>query len=242
LSKQKSELKFADPSVAGNPNIWFTADTHWWHRAILKPDYSGRPFRDVEEMNEVMIANWNTLVQPTDVVFHLGDFAMAGPKSATNVARRLNGRKFIVYGNHDLKQRGVPEFESLFEKIIDFGCQIKIEDAEAFQAVRRITMCHYAFRIWNKSHFGTWSLYGHSHGNLIEPENLLSMDVGVDATARRLVEPQSSRWTWNPDGRIMPDICKPEYRPISYAEVKAIMATRTWKPIDHHRRDGNADE
>jgi hypothetical protein len=35
-------------------------------------------------------------------------------------------------------------------------------------------------RVWNRSHHGSWHLYGHSHGRLPEPPTLLSMDVGVD--------------------------------------------------------------
>jgi hypothetical protein len=29
-----------------------------------------------------------------------------------------------------------------------------------------IVLCHYAMRVWNRSHHGAWHLYGHSRGNL----------------------------------------------------------------------------
>ena len=54
--------------------IFFTADTHWGHRNIIR--YCQRPFADVEEMNEALITNWNSTVGKDDIVFHLGDFAM----------------------------------------------------------------------------------------------------------------------------------------------------------------------
>lgn len=41
-----------------------------------------------------------------------------------------------------------------------------------------ITLCHYAMRVWNKSHFNAWQLYGHSHGNLSPLGK--QYDVGVD--------------------------------------------------------------
>jgi len=230
---KKAELRIEAPTP-GN-QLFFISDTHFFHKAILRPDYSGRPFKDVEDMNESMVELWNATVAPTDRVFHLGDFAMAGPRSTINLIRRLNGRKHLVHGNHDLKIRGIPEAEALFERVIDFGCQIKVEDPEAFQGAQRITLCHYAFRIWNKSHYGAWSLYGHSHGNLPEPDNMLSMDVGVDATARRVIEPQASRWTWGE--RRMPETTRGAYRPISYAEVKTILSQRSFKAIDHHRQE-----
>jgi hypothetical protein len=43
-----------------------------------------------------------------------------------------------------------------------------------------IVLCHYALRVWNRSNHGSWHLYGHSHGRLLETPNSLSMDVGVD--------------------------------------------------------------
>ena len=29
-----------------------------------------------------------------------------------------------------------------------------------------VVLCHYAMRVWDRSHYGSWHLYGHSHGNL----------------------------------------------------------------------------
>jgi calcineurin-like phosphoesterase family protein len=41
-----------------------------------------------------------------------------------------------------------------------------------------IILCHYAMRVWDRSHYGSMHLYGHSHGHL--PDYGKSMDVGVD--------------------------------------------------------------
>ncbi len=235
---KKSELRFENPGSC-DTQLYFVSDTHFWHRSILRPDYSGRPFGTIEEMNETMIHNWNAIVRPKDVVFHLGDFAMAGPKSTVAIIRRLNGRKYLIRGNHDLKIRDVPEADALFERTADM-IQIKVMDPTAHQQTQRITLCHYAMRLWNKSHFGTWQLYGHSHGNLSEPENMFSMDVGVDATVRRIMEPDASRWKWEPISEAIPVELRPEYRPISYFEVKAILGKRKFTPIDHHRDDEDA--
>jgi hypothetical protein len=43
-----------------------------------------------------------------------------------------------------------------------------------------VVICHYAVRVWNRSHHGAWHLYGHSHGNIPDTPTSLSMDVGVD--------------------------------------------------------------
>ena len=79
--------------------IYFTSDTHFGHLRII--ELSKRPFRDLAEMNETIIRNWNETVQPDDTLIHLGDFAM-GPKiEHPNFFRRLNGRKVLIRGNHD---------------------------------------------------------------------------------------------------------------------------------------------
>ena len=78
--------------------IFFTADTHWGHRNIIR--YCQRPFVDVEEMNEALITNWNNTVGKDDIVFHLGDFAMGGSAEWCRLLERLNGRIYLILGNH----------------------------------------------------------------------------------------------------------------------------------------------
>lgn len=72
---------------------------------------------------------------------------------------------------------------------------------------QKIVLCHYAMLVWNKSHHNTWHLYGHSHGSLPDNPQSNSFDVGVDC--------------WN-------------YYPVSFSEVAAKMAKKSWKPLDHH--------
>ena len=52
---------------------WFSADFHLNHKNILR--YTNRPFKNINEMNYVLIKNWNSRVKPEDTVFFLGDFA-----------------------------------------------------------------------------------------------------------------------------------------------------------------------
>lgn len=80
-------------------NTWFTSDTHFGHKNILEYEKDARPFSTIEEMNEVMIDRWNSVVGKKDIVFHLGDFALG--RSNIKIAERLNGKKKLVMGNHD---------------------------------------------------------------------------------------------------------------------------------------------
>lgn len=141
---------------------WFSADTHFGHAKIIQ--YCNRPFKSIEEMDETLIKNWNYVVQPEDVVYHLGDFAW---RNIGKYAERLNGNIHLVRGSHD-KQIG--NFSSYFITVTDLK-SIVING-------NRIVLCHYAMRVWQASHFNSWQLYGHSHGRL-KPEGK-QWDVGVD--------------------------------------------------------------
>ena len=79
--------------------IWFTSDTHFGHKQVIK--FCDRPYNSVEEMDEALIENWNSRVKPNDLVFHLGDFAMASKGRWKNLLSSLNGQKYLVLGNHD---------------------------------------------------------------------------------------------------------------------------------------------
>lgn len=88
-------------------DIWVISDTHFNHANILNfKDSNGRPTRDfdtVEEMNERMIKNWNSVVKPGDKVYHLGDVLFGENKEdwMNKNFPRLNGQKRLIVGNHD---------------------------------------------------------------------------------------------------------------------------------------------
>lgn len=79
--------------------IWIISDTHFNHKNII--EYCNRPFKDVEEMNKEMIKRWNNTVKKEDIVWHLGDFAMGDKEQVASIVNQLNGRIFLVMGNHD---------------------------------------------------------------------------------------------------------------------------------------------
>lgn len=187
--------------------IYFTSDLHLDHANIIK--YCNRPFDSVEQMNELLIKNWNSVVNPEDEVYVLGDLVLSRPDRAISLVRRLNGQKFLIEGNHDKKLLKVPEFRQFFVWVRSLS-ELKVHDIDAYRDTQSIVLCHYAMRVWNKSHAGAWHLYGHSHGTLPDDPNSLSFDVGVDAN---------------------------HFKPLSYQEVKAHMKKKTWKPIDHHVAD-----
>lgn len=80
-------------------NVWFISDTHFYHHNIIR--YCNRPFKNVEEMNQTMIQNWNNIINKEDKVFHLGDFSFGDFDEIKGIACRLNGNKYLIKGNHD---------------------------------------------------------------------------------------------------------------------------------------------
>ena len=63
--------------------------------------YDKRPFRDVTEMNEALIKNWNRAVGPSDTVYHLGDVSILRPEKTRDILDSLNGKIFLIRGTHD---------------------------------------------------------------------------------------------------------------------------------------------
>lgn len=174
-------------------NLFFTADTHFSHKNIVK--YSNRPFANSQEMDQRMIENWNAKVPVNGVVWFLGDFAFSDEEPAQRILNRLNGSKHLIIGNHDKTGVRLKGWKSISRM------------EEIYAENQMIVLCHYAMKVWNKSHHGTWQLYGHSHGSLPDDPNALAFDVGVDCH---------------------------NYTPLSFFDVERIMQKKTFKPIDHH--------
>ncbi len=78
--------------------LFVVSDTHFFHKNIIR--YCQRPFADINEMTEALVANWNEAVGPDDVVLHLGDVCFNYGRMF-EVMERLNGRKQLILGNHD---------------------------------------------------------------------------------------------------------------------------------------------
>jgi calcineurin-like phosphoesterase family protein len=181
-----------------------TSDTHAFHYNIIK--YSNRPFDNVTEMNAVMAMNINKLLVPGDTLYHLGDWAFGNLQCSIDFRSMINpGIKIIlIIGNHDERHARYPQWVKLFNKVYDLY-ETKLNG-------KRTTLCHYAMRVWNKSHHGAWHLYGHSHGSLADDQHSLSFDVGVDCH---------------------------NFMPLTFEQIAVIMDKKLWKPVDHHGADAS---
>lgn len=152
--------------------IWFTSDLHFGHRSAIT--MNGRPFEDVEEMNEALIRRYNEVVTADDTVYILGDLCYRMPiEEANQLIGRLNGKKILLKGNHDKMYD-----DTLFEGIYDF--------LEIHEDGLIIALMHYPMMQWPMGNHGSLHLHGHMHNsseyNLAQQaQNIRRYDVGVDA-------------------------------------------------------------
>jgi len=151
-------------------NTYFTSDTHFYHKNIIK--YDNRPFNSIEEMNDTIINNWNSIVKPNDYVFHLGDFSFSNITLIKELLNKLNGIKYLILGNHDNISSNLDEY---FQYITNY-MSINIQDEDNKQ---QIILCHYPFIEWDRKHYGSWNLHGHCHGTL-QTKIQNQLDVGVN--------------------------------------------------------------
>lgn len=155
--------------------IWFTADSHFFHSKMWKEfEPQTRPFKSTEEMNDELIARWNAVIKPTDTVYHLGDFACIWYSSKAvymfeELCKKLQGHKYIIPGNHDDKRL-------LLEQT-----KVKVLPAQFVLCWNKqhFILSHFPMLTWDRSHYGTFQLFGHHHGHL--QTKWRQMDVGVDA-------------------------------------------------------------
>lgn len=152
---------------------WYTADPHFWHYNILK--YEARPYKDITEMNEGLINNWNKKVQKNDSIYILGDFSFGNADQTLEILNRLQGKKYLIKGNHD-RVINTLEIRNKFEWVRDYFV-VKENNIP-------IIMFHYPIQTWDRKHYGSLHFYGHVHSNISDYALVNNIpnayNVGVD--------------------------------------------------------------
>ena len=107
-----------DNTLEVTPYTWIISDTHFFHENIGR--YCNRP----ENWQELIIKNWNDLISPGDDVLHLGDFALGKKSNFELLTGMLNGRLFLIRGNHDRLSKTYCETHGV--NLIDDSLRIKM--------------------------------------------------------------------------------------------------------------------
>jgi calcineurin-like phosphoesterase family protein len=163
-------------------------------------------------MDSHLINQINATVGIDDILWHLGDFCWGKSRDpsafASRYRRAINCKNvFLVIGNHDRE-----ETWGAFNEFHHYN-EIKVGS-------KHIILSHYSHSFWNRSHYGSWMLYGHAHATAeawldANMPGRLSMDVGVDNVAR----------------------LTGEYRPISSEEISDFFASRKGFHVDGHKKN-----
>lgn len=150
------------------PDTLFTSDTHFGHHKLV--DWKTRP----EEFNEIIVKNWNKTVNKKDVVVVLGDLTMVGFEETLFYTSKLNGKKYLVRGNHD--EKSTSWYKRLgFEVLPDLSYKYHDKYDNWYRILFTHEPVHPIPEKWLNVH-------GHLHGNghrasLKSPNHI---DVGVD--------------------------------------------------------------
>jgi calcineurin-like phosphoesterase family protein len=132
---------------------WFTSDTHFGHTNIIR--FCNLPYANADDMDRDMIDNWNALVDPEDIVFHLGDVSFHKVEKTKEILNSLNGRKHLIKGNHD----HTDNYKRCFHSIQDY---LFLKNYNGYGT--DIALFHYPIESWNKKYYNSLHLHGHSHG------------------------------------------------------------------------------
>ena len=134
---------------------FFIADTHFHHENVIK--FDKRPFASLEEMNQVLIKNWNSVIQPNDHIYILGDFCWktAQDEAYKELIKILHGHKHLIKGNHD-PLKWTMTYSKYFESIDDYK-EIKVNGYH-------LILSHYPLLCFKADYNDNcWMLHGHVH-------------------------------------------------------------------------------
>lgn len=147
-------------------NTWIISDTHFSHKSILSFKRSdGSPLRDfkhVDEMDQYMIDQWNSVVHPDDKVYHLGDVAMCNITKLTEIFSHLPGRKVLIKGNHDTLK--LSQYAYLFS------------DVRAYHVLDGLLLAHIPVHPESLSRW-KGQIHGHLHYNKVKDPRYFNVSV-----------------------------------------------------------------
>lgn len=147
-------------------STWFTSDQHFGHTNIIK--YSGRPFADVDMMNNELIARFNAAVSPEDDVWHVGDFSL-DEVLVKKFLPLLRGKHHLISGNHDRCHPTHRKSAAAMQRYLRYG----FVDVRPEHRVGQFRLCHLPYEPTGPADEryadmrpkdkGVWLLCGHVH-------------------------------------------------------------------------------
>jgi calcineurin-like phosphoesterase family protein len=207
-------LKFNNPNI----NHWVCSDLHLNHNKEFL--YVKRGFNNIEEHNETVLNNINTLVKPDDILFSLGDFCLTTPEDKfEELISRINCKNiYLIWGNHpnpikkiyyrEIEKQYGPDIDVYpyrYKNIVFVGYHL-----ECIIQGKYVVLNHFPIEVWENMKEGSYMLCGHSHYSLErtrkESTDGLTLDCGWEG--------HNSIYNFN--------------------EIVTIMKNKQIRTVDHH--------
>ncbi len=147
------------------------SDLHFNDQKII--DFERKQFVSLEEHNEFIIQEFNKVVSKDDLTYFLGDLGFGSPKEIKELVKRLNGRKILIFGNHDIfsdesaKEMG---FEEIYHHPIYVAPNVILSHEPVMEAYKNPYVIN---------------VHGHLHNSELAEKNFFNVNV-----ARRHYRPQ----------------------------------------------------
>lgn len=161
---------------------YYIADCHFFHET-MNQRMDCRGFESVSAMNDYMIQQWNQKVRDKDDVVILGDFSWGKADETNELLGKLNGKLYLIQGNHDrfLKNKAYDVSRFVWIKPYD----------EMRDKKRKVVLCHFPILSYNgqyrrdaKGVPSTYMLHGHVHNTV--DQSLLDQFVQITRQTKRM--------------------------------------------------------
>lgn len=149
--------------------IYFTANQQFGRKGAIKA-YQ-RPFTSIEEMNDYLIDNWNSTVEPNDIVFVLGNLTW-DPETAEMIIQNLNGNIILLPGEWDGAMQDLIETTKPDITLIDNA--IKLEKK------LKLCMSYWPLETWPNKKLGWSSIIGHPGKSFKTNHKINRINVSCD--------------------------------------------------------------
>lgn len=204
--------------------VYFTSDTHLGHKQPFV--WEARGYASADDHTNQIIDTINNIVQPNDILFHLGDFCLntTYTEFESYISRIQCQNMYYVWGNHNSR------ISTAYENVLKQHLGTLYEEGSEFYPLRYrnivyvgnyrevivngqfIVLSHYPIYVWNYMAKAAWMLCGHSHYgcpfSMATNKDQKILDVGWDGYKK----------------------------PLSFSDIKSIMDVKGFVSLDNHHK------
>jgi calcineurin-like phosphoesterase family protein len=139
---------------------WIISDTHFNHTEKMI-EYCGRP----DDFNQRIVKHWRRMVDPNDLVYHLGDFYLGRRGGFTDYVDMLPGVKILIKGNHD-REKSDWYLNRGFAAVMDFAVvtsRTNMRKNGEYFLYTKVLLSHKPMEIPKLKGYKVINIHGHFH-------------------------------------------------------------------------------